>query len=67
MLIRTLLIAGVGLMTVAACDTNDGPAEEMGEQIDNTIDETADSAEELGEDMDNAVEEAEDEIENPGQ
>ena len=30
-MIRALLIAGLALGTIAACDTNDGPMEEAGE------------------------------------
>ena len=32
-MIRALLIAGLALGTIAACDTNDGPMEEAGEEV----------------------------------
>ena len=44
-MLRTLLIAGLSLGTLAACDS-DGPMEEAGEDIDNAIEETADEGEE---------------------
>lgn len=45
MLIRPLLIAGIALTALAACDSNDGPLEQAGEDIDNAIEETADEVE----------------------
>ena len=47
-MLRALLVAGLALGTVAACDSNDGPMEEAGEQIDNAVDETADAVEDAG-------------------
>tara|TARA_Y100000052_G_scaffold23793_2_gene25761 strand:+ start:24758 stop:24907 length:150 start_codon:yes stop_codon:yes gene_type:complete len=44
-MLRTLLAAGLGLGLIAACDTNDGPMEEAGEEIDNQVEETADAVE----------------------
>ena len=46
MLIRSMLVAGLSLTALAACDTNDGPLEEAGEDIDNTIEEAGDEIEE---------------------
>lgn len=46
MLIRPLVIAGFVTMSafsLAACDTNDGPAEEIGEEIDDAADEVDDA------------------------
>tara|TARA_X000000950_G_scaffold196958_1_gene237139 strand:+ start:93474 stop:93608 length:135 start_codon:yes stop_codon:yes gene_type:complete len=41
-----MLVAGLSLTALAACDTNDGPLEEAGEDIDNAVEETADEFEE---------------------
>ena len=47
------LLIGMGAIGgVAACDTNDGPAEEMGEDID-----------EAGDEMEDAADDVEDEVE----
>ena len=46
MLIRPLIIAGftaLGALGLTACDTNDGPAEEIGEQIDDAADDVEDA------------------------
>lgn len=48
-MLRALLVAGLALGTLAACDSNDGPMEEAGEQIDNAVDETAEAVEDAGE------------------
>lgn len=45
MLLRSMIVAGLALGTLGACDSNDGPMEEAGEKIDNTIEETADAVE----------------------
>lgn len=47
-MLRALLVAGLALGTLAACDSNDGPMEEAGEQIDNAVDETAEAVEDAG-------------------
>ncbi len=44
-MLRALLVAGLSLGTIAACDSNDGPMEEAGEEIDNAVEETADAVE----------------------
>tara|TARA_R100000365_G_C2748118_1_gene78926 strand:+ start:2106 stop:2246 length:141 start_codon:yes stop_codon:yes gene_type:complete len=36
------ILLGLGAFGLAACDTNDGPAEEMGEEIDDAADEVED-------------------------
>ena len=44
--IKAILLAAAASMSVfslAACDTNDGPAEELGEQIDDAADEVKDA------------------------
>ena len=46
MLLRPLLVAGLALTTIAACDSNDGPLEEAGENLDNAVEETTDEMEE---------------------
>ncbi|ERP89213.1 hypothetical protein Q670_02235 [Alcanivorax sp. P2S70] len=53
---------------LAACDANDGPAEEAGQKVDNAIEKiTPDSKgpmEEMGEDMDNAYDNAQESVED---
>lgn len=46
MLLRPLLVAGLALTTISACDSNDGPLEEAGENLDNAVEETTDEMEE---------------------
>lgn len=58
MLFRNIAIAAIAATTLAACDTNDGPIEEAGEELDNAVGETADA-------MEDATDEAADAVENP--
>jgi len=61
LLCRALMImfafSGFGLL--AACD-NDGPAEEAGEQIDESMEEAGDAMEDAGDAMEDAADDAED-------
>lgn len=41
------------LFSLTACDTNEGPFEEAGEEIDQAVDEAGDKAEEAKEEMSN--------------
>ncbi|QYJ00980.1 hypothetical protein KUV46_00975 [Thalassovita mediterranea] len=46
------LLIGMGAIGgVAACDSNDGPAEEMGEEIDEAGDEMEEAGDELEEEV----------------
>ncbi len=47
-----LMILGLLGFGVAACDVNQGPAEEAGESIDEGVDEMGDSMEDMGDEMD---------------
>lgn len=39
------LFLGLGAAGISACDTDDGPIEEAGEEIDDTVDEIEDEVE----------------------
>lgn len=57
-------IASVFLVLVmAGCEDKDGPAEEAGEAIDNTIDNVGDSVDDATDSIEDAAEDAGDEIE----
>lgn len=47
-MLALFIAAGAGL---AACDFNEGPAEETGEEIDQAAEETEEQMEEMGEEM----------------
>jgi hypothetical protein len=47
-------LAAAGL-TLAACDANDGPAEETGRAIDNAADDTADAVEDAADEVEDAA------------
>lgn len=51
------------LLMIAGCDADQGPAEQAGEQIDETVEEAKDSAEEAMESAGDAVEEGADKVE----
>ena len=46
-LLAIALLASTTL-TIAACDTNKGPAEKAGEKIDNAVEKTGEAIEEAG-------------------
>jgi predicted small secreted protein len=50
-----LLLSIVAAFGVAGCDTNDGPAEEMGEALDDTGEDIEDAAKEACEDAKEGV------------
>lgn len=58
MTIRSLAIAGVAAIALAACDANDGPLEEAAEELDNSIEETVDAAEDAGDAVEDAADDA---------
>lgn len=51
------------LLVTAGCDSDQGPAEEAGEQIDEAVEDVQDSAEDAAESAGDQVEEAADELE----
>lgn len=51
------------LLVIAGCESEQGPAEEAGEQIDETVENVQDSAEDAAESAGDQVEEAADELE----
>ncbi|WP_420429019.1 hypothetical protein [Algiphilus sp.] len=55
------LFMGVGsIALLSGCDSNDGPAEEMGESIDEAAEEAGDAMEEAGDEMEETADEMED-------
>jgi hypothetical protein len=42
-------------LALAACDTNDGPAEETGRAVDNAADNAADAVEDAADDLEDAA------------
>ena len=71
--LQALLIAavlGVSTLGLAACDSNDGPAEEAGESLDNATDNAGDAmgdaADNTSDAMDNAADETSDAMDNAG-
>lgn len=48
---RLLLIALIAIFGVAGCDAGDGPAEEMGEAIDDTAEDASNAVEDACEDV----------------
>ncbi|BFM21711.1 hypothetical protein [Gilvimarinus japonicus] len=59
--IKQLLLMMMITVPLMACDTNDGPVEEMGESMDNAAEETkdamGDAADDVGDGMEDACEE----------
>ncbi|SFK05965.1 hypothetical protein [Methylophaga sulfidovorans] len=66
MICRALLImfafTGVGLL--AACDSDDGPAEKMGEKIDNTVEDAGNAIDNAADDAGDAIEDSADKAED---
>lgn len=56
--LAVMLIAGFG---VAACE-QEGPAENLGEQVDDALDEAGDRAEDVGDEIEDAADEVEDAV-----
>ncbi|MCC6207435.1 MAG: hypothetical protein IT488_04725 [Gammaproteobacteria bacterium] len=50
-----VLMAALGL-GATGCDYNDGPVEEAGEELDQTVDKTGDKMDEAGEEIKETVE-----------
>jgi len=60
MLKKLAMAMFLGLMVfgVAACDSDDGSAEQAGESVDNAVDNAGDTMEDAGEDMQDKAEDA---------
>lgn len=43
------------LLTLAACDTNSGPAEEAGEAVDDAADDVGDAIDDAADEVDDAI------------
>ena len=54
-LIKRMFLLVLFALPLAACDTNDGPAEELGENLDNAAEETRDAVEDAGDEVEDAV------------
>lgn len=54
-LIKRMFLLVLFALPLAACDTNDGPAEELGENVDNAAEETRDAMEEAGDEVEDAT------------
>ncbi|MEX2123634.1 MAG: hypothetical protein WD795_07045 [Woeseia sp.] len=52
---QLLLVAIVAAFGVSGCDSNDGPAEEMGEALDDTGEDVQDAVEDTCEDVKEGV------------
>lgn len=48
----------IGLVTLQACDTNEGPLEETGENIDNAVDDAGDAIDDAADDAEDAIDDA---------
>jgi hypothetical protein len=58
---HVFIIVLLGLPLVA-CDSNDGPAEKLGENIDKTLDKTRDSMDDAADEIKDGVEDACEEV-----
>lgn len=54
-LIKRMFLLVLFALPLAACDTNEGPAEELGENLDNAAEETRDAVEDAGDEVEDAV------------
>lgn len=54
-LIKRMFLLVLFALPLAACDTNEGPAEELGENLDNAAEETQDAVEDAGDEVEDAV------------
>ncbi len=53
--IALALMLGLGTISLSACESDDGPAENAGEEMDNAMDSAEDSMEEAGDEMEEAT------------
>ncbi|WP_456269397.1 YgdI/YgdR family lipoprotein [Kushneria sp. AK178] len=57
-----ILLAAMMTFAVAGCDSDDGPAEETGAQVDNAVDDAGDAASDAADSTGEAMEDAGDSI-----
>jgi hypothetical protein len=57
---RLLLLAIASSFLMLGCDRNEGPAEEMGESVDEAMDDAGDAMDEAGEEIEDVVDDATD-------
>ncbi|MGV3592451.1 MAG: hypothetical protein ACO1PZ_12235 [Gammaproteobacteria bacterium] len=50
-----LMLMMAGLFTLQACDTNEGPLEEAGEEIDQAADDVGDNIEDAADDLNDGI------------
>lgn len=55
-LFKRMLLLVLFALPLAACDTNDGPAEKLGENLDNAAEETGDAMDDAADEVEDAVE-----------
>lgn len=58
--IMSALFISLFVLPLAACDTNDGPAEELGENVDNAVEEMQEETKAAAEEVEDTAEEAAD-------
>lgn len=56
----TALFISLFVLPLAACDSNDGPAEELGENVDNAVEEMQEETKAAAEEAEDTAEEAAD-------
>lgn len=54
-LLKKMMICMMFALPLAACDTSDGTAENVGENIDNAAEDARDNLEEAGDNLDDAA------------
>ncbi len=57
---RLLLLAIASSFLMLGCDRNEGPAEDMGESVDEAMDDAGDAMEDAGDEVEDAVDDATD-------
>lgn len=57
-LLQRILIITMLAVPLAACDSNDGAAEKMGENVDKALDETRDTLDDAADEVKDGVEDA---------
>ncbi len=58
--IMTALFISLFVLPLAACDSNDGPAEELGENVDNAVEEVQEETKAAADKVEDTAEEAAD-------
>lgn len=57
-LFHRVFIIALLAMPLAACDSNDGPAEKLGEDVDKALDETRDKLDDAADEIKDGIEDA---------